>query len=51
MIEGLKGKGIATYYAGDFDKTINILYSILEIKPDFAEGWYNKSIVLGDLGC
>ncbi len=44
--EGPMGQAEAAYYARDYDKAITILDTILEIKPDYALAWINKSSFL-----
>jgi len=50
ILSSLMGRAEAAYYAGDYQKASEIFTSITYLKPDYAEAWYNKGIVLYDLG-
>jgi tetratricopeptide (TPR) repeat protein len=50
FIQELFDRGVAAYYAHDFEKAIDFWSSVLELKPDDAWAWYNKGITLGNLG-
>ena len=50
IIEGLIGKAAACFYAGDFEKAINVLFTALEIDPGYAKAWYSKGVLLVTLG-
>ena len=38
------------YYKGDFQLAIKSLDKAIEIKPDFAQAWYNKAITYSVMG-
>ncbi len=38
------------YYKGEFDRAIDALDKAIELKPDFAEAWYNKGITFSVMG-
>ena len=38
------------YYKGDYKKTIESLDKAIEIKPNFAQAWYNKGITFSVMG-
>jgi tetratricopeptide (TPR) repeat protein len=38
------------YYKGEFDRAIDALEKAIELKPDFAEAWYNKGITFSVMG-
>jgi tetratricopeptide (TPR) repeat protein len=38
------------YHSTRFKETLKACDKAIEIKPDFAEAWYNKGIALGELG-
>ena len=50
LIAGLMSKAEAAYYAGEYEKVIIILDSVLSIKPKLFSAWLNKGFALGRLG-
>jgi tetratricopeptide (TPR) repeat protein len=50
IIGSLFGKAVSAYYANNFEAALNLLNSILEVKPDHATAWANKGGVLHILG-
>ncbi|MDR1602709.1 MAG: tetratricopeptide repeat protein [Tannerella sp.] len=35
-------RGYAYYYKGDYDKAIESYHKAIELKPDYAEAYYNQ---------
>lgn len=43
------GRGTDLYYKGQYDLALKAFEKAIELKPDFAEAWNNKGILLGKL--
>ncbi len=50
IVAGLYGKAATFYYTGDFQACLNVVNSIITLKPDDAEAWNSKGAALFDLG-
>ncbi len=50
IIDTIWGSALAAYYANNFAKALTLWNSILEIKPDDANAWAAKGLVLDSLG-
>ncbi len=50
MIQGIFSRGVAAYYATDFEKAINFWDSVLALDPIHPSSWSNKGVALGKLG-
>ena len=50
MVAGLHGKFEMFYYAGDLDRSMKILDSIIALAPDDSSAWANKGLVLYEFG-
>jgi tetratricopeptide (TPR) repeat protein len=50
FLENLHNNAITFFYAGELDKSLAIFSSLVVLKPDGAETWFNKGVVLSGLG-
>jgi tetratricopeptide (TPR) repeat protein len=50
LVAGLMGKAEAAFYAGEHEKVVVILDSVLSIEPNSFAAWRNKGAALGRLG-
>ncbi len=48
--EDYYNRGFDFYYKGKYELALKAFEKAIEIKPDYAEGWHNKGVALGNLG-
>jgi len=47
--EDYYNRGIEFYFKGKYEEALESFNKVIELKPDFAKAWFNKSVILGKL--
>jgi tetratricopeptide (TPR) repeat protein len=50
ILESIMHKAAIFYYSGEYEKSLSIFESAINVKPEYAEAWNSKGVALSSLG-